>query len=94
MTDEYPHEQDLPENVAELDIITSNDIDPVKLLRDAYKADLEDVVIVGMGKDGVEYFASSVSDAAGAMFYLQRGIHKLNHIMDDIAAGDIKLGKP
>ena len=69
-------------NVEILDAVTSLDISPVAVLAGARNANLEFVVIVGMNKDGSEYFASSVSDAAAGIYYLQRGIHKLNKIVD------------
>jgi hypothetical protein len=69
-------------NVEQWDGVTSNSIDPVAILAGAHNAGLESVVVVGMRKDGTEYFASSEADAAESMFYLQRGIYKLNRIVD------------
>lgn len=69
-------------NVAQWDGITSNSLDPATVLAGAHNADLESVVIVGMQKDGREYFASSDADAGISIYYLQRGIHKLNRIVD------------
>lgn len=69
-------------NVEQWDGVTSNSIDPVSILAGAHNAGLESVVVVGMKKDGSEYFASSEADAAESMFYLQRGIYKLNKIID------------
>lgn len=90
---EYPHEQPLPDNVVPLNIVTLNDVDPVAILRGAYEADLVDLVIVGVRKDGVEFFASSAADGAEAMYHLQRGIHKLNNIIDGEVAGVDNLGR-
>lgn len=69
-------------NVETLKVVTKLDIDPLSVIAGAHGADLDEVVIVGRRKDGSEYFASSVSDAAPSMYHLQRGIYKLNRIMD------------
>jgi len=69
-------------NVEQWDGVTSNSISPTTILAGAHNADLEIVCIVGMKKDGTEYFASSHADAAESMFYLQRGIYKLNKVVD------------
>ena len=69
-------------NVEQWDGVTSLSISPATILVGTHNADLECVVVVGMTKDGAEYFASSHSDAAESIFYLQRGIHKLNRIID------------
>lgn len=69
-------------NVEVLGVTTSLDISPITVLAGAHDAGLVEVVVVGMREDGREYFASSISDAAPAVYYLQRGIHKLNKIVD------------
>lgn len=69
--------------VLPLNIVTSRDVDPIGVIAGAYNAGLEEVVIVGRTKDGREYFASSIADAAPAVYYLQRGIHRLNKIIDE-----------
>ena len=70
-------------NVKRLGGVTSNDIDPVAILADAHNTDLAIVVVVGIRKDGREFFASSCADAAEGMYHLQRGIYKLNKIVDE-----------
>lgn len=69
-------------NVRQLDTVTSLDIPPVSVLADAYNADLECVVVIGITKDGREYFASSVSDAAEGVYYAMRAVHNLNKVVD------------
>lgn len=69
-------------NVEHLGLITSLDISATSVLAGAYNSRLRDVVIVGLKEDGTEYFASNVSDAAPSMYYLQRGIYKLNKVVD------------
>lgn len=75
-------------NVQVLGGVTSNDIDPTAILAGAHNAELDIVVVVGLRKDGREYFASSCADAAEGMYHLQRGIYKLNRIVDEIADDD------
>lgn len=82
-------------NVEVLQGVTSLDINPTVALAGAHAADLEIVVIVGMDKNGREYFSSSVADAAEGMYYLQRGIHKLNKVVDgDYEDDQIGPGRP
>jgi len=69
-------------NVAQIDVVTSLDIDPVAVLAGAHNVGLSEVVIVGFTDDGKEYFASSISDAGQSMYHLQRGIYRLNKTMD------------
>lgn len=69
-------------NVAQIDVVTSLDIDPVAVLAGAHNVGLAEVVIVGFTEDGKEYFASSISDAGQSMYHLQRGIYRLNKTMD------------
>lgn len=70
------------DNVHTLGVVTSHSISPTTVLAAAHNSDLEYVVVLGMTKDGDEYFASSVSDAAESMYACQRGIYKLNKIVD------------
>lgn len=90
---EYPHEKPLPENVVPLSIVTLNDVDIVSILRDAFDADLEEVVIVGMKKDGSEYFAASCADAAPSIYHLMRAVHKLNCVIDEGVKGEDNFGR-
>jgi len=69
-------------NVEQLNVVTSLDISPTSMLAKAHNAGLKEVVIVGMKEDGTEFFAASVSDAADSMYHLQRGIYKLNKIVE------------
>lgn len=73
-----------PRNVVRLPVITTLDVDPDVVLLGAM-GQLECVVVVGYtkGEDGVEFFASSVADAGTAAWLLQRGIWKLNKIVEE-----------
>lgn len=62
---------------------TTLDLPPERLLQKALEADLGAVVIFGTDKYGGEYFASSLGETAQTMYYLQRGIHRLNQMADD-----------
>lgn len=62
--------------------VTTLDCDPDRVLESAI-GQLECVVIVGVAKDGSEYFASSVADGADTLWHLQRAIHKLMKIADE-----------
>lgn len=64
---------------------TKLDLPAERVLQRAIDADLDGVVIVGYGKDGQEYFASTWADAAQASWHLQRGIFKLNEMVDRVA---------
>lgn len=75
-------------NVEPLAIVTSHDLPPASMLAKAHNADLETVVIVGYTKEGSEFFASSCADAAEGMYHLQRGIYKLNKIVDGTDEAD------
>jgi hypothetical protein len=61
----------MTDNVIPFGGITRLDIDPDRVLSSAV-GKLECVVVVGLGKDGEEYFASSMADGADALWYLER----------------------
>lgn len=63
-------------DIIELDVETILDIPPDKVL-DGAKAQLQQVVIVGMTVDGAEYFASSTSYLPDVLWALQRAATKL-----------------
>jgi hypothetical protein len=75
-------------NVEPLNVVTTHNISATTVLAGAHNADLKEVVIVGMRHDGTEYFASNVSDAAPSMYHLQRGIYKLNRVVDGEYEGE------
>ena len=75
------------DNVVPFNGITSINTDPNLVLNIALKAGLKEVVIVGYDDDGTEYFASSLSDAAGALWHLERGKHSLMKLVDDNMEG-------
>lgn len=70
-------------NVIPFTGITKLDTDPDQVLQHAI-GKLDDCVIVGYGKDGSFYFASTKSDAAEAVWRLERGKHELMKMVDDL----------
>ncbi len=71
-------------NVVELGTATRLDIPAEKVLKSALDRDLKSIVIVGIDKDGNEYFASTMADGGDCIYWLQRGIWRLNKIADKI----------
>ena len=71
--------------IVDIGCITKLDTPPKRILELAQEKDLEIVIIVGLTKDGNEYFASSCPDGGTAIYWLQRGIWSLNKIADQIA---------
>ena len=78
----YPHEQSLPENVAELPVETSHDIPPETILRRAFDWKLDEMVVCGIDVEGNEYVLHTSTDPAICVWHLQRAIHILNLRMD------------
>lgn len=81
---EYPHEQPRPENVVNHPARAYQDIPVVDILRGAYRAELHDIVVVGVKDTGVEFLSTSMADTSLAIYRLQRAIHTLNMIMDQL----------
>jgi hypothetical protein len=57
--------------VVDLDVVTTLDLDPDRIL-DRAKGQLETVIIIGVDEDGDEYFASSVADGGSALWMMER----------------------
>jgi hypothetical protein len=57
--------------VVDLPVITTLDLDPDRLLQKAI-GKLDRVIIIGVDKDGYEYFASSVSDGGSIVWDIER----------------------
>jgi hypothetical protein len=52
-----------------------------EILKQAIKDELTDLVLVGMDKDGYEYFAAHVGSLAEGYFLLSRA---RNHMMEEV----------
>jgi len=83
----YPHEVPRPENVVLHPKRSQMDLPIQDVLRAAHRADLAECVIVGRTKDGQEYFASSIVDTARVIFWLTRGAHVFNMLIDEVTMG-------
>ena len=66
--------------------ITRFDLNADDVLQEAI-GQLDEVVICGIGKDGRQYFASSVADGADALWHLERAKHALMKITDELEHG-------
>lgn len=62
----------MSDNVITLPVVSRLNSDPSRVIEDAIKAELTDIVICGYTKDGVEYFASSIADGADVLWLLER----------------------
>ena len=71
------------ENVVPLDIVSSHDIDPQRVLVNALNKRLTNVVVLGYRADGDEFFATSYADGANLLWLLKRGEHRLMQIIDE-----------
>lgn len=63
--------------IVELDVVTSLDLPPERILRKAAEAGLTEVIVVGLCEDGSEYFGSSVADGADVVWHLERAKWRL-----------------
>lgn len=67
--------------VVELSVITTLPLDPDRLLEKAI-GKLDRVLIIGIDKDGEEYFASSDSDGGTCVWDMERAKLKLLRLVD------------
>lgn len=63
--------------------VTCLDLPADRVLRRALESELDGVIVLGVTKDGDDYFASSWADGAEVVWHLMRGVYKLNKIADD-----------
>ena len=68
--------------VVEFDGLTTLSLDPDRLLQEAM-GQLQRVIIIGIDKEGEEYFASSEPDGGTAVWDLERAKLKLLRLADD-----------
>lgn len=59
-----------------------------RIIERASEVDLEEIVVVGCGKDGGFYFAASRADAGDVLWALERAKHKLMMITDKLENGE------
>ena len=70
-------------NVVDLPVITSLPIDTKRVLAKAVEREFERVIIIGVTKEGDEYFASSEPDGGTILWDMERVRHALMKIADD-----------
>lgn len=68
-------------NVVDLNVITTLPLDPDRVLQGAV-GKLDRVIVIGIDKDGEEYFASSEADGGTAVWDLERAKIKLLRCAD------------
>jgi hypothetical protein len=64
-------------DVVELDVVTSLDLPPERILNKALEKDLAGVIVVGTDKDGEFYFASSYAAGPEVLWLLEGAKMKL-----------------
>lgn len=69
------------DNVVDLNVITTLPLDPDRVLSKAL-GKLERVMVIGIDKDGEEYFASSESDGGTCIWDMERAKLKLLRLVD------------
>lgn len=74
------------DNVTPFSGVTRLDMAPDTILG-AASGQLESCVVVGFTKDGEFYFASSLADAAEAIFLFERAKYRLMQTVDDLESG-------
>ena len=84
----YPYEVPLPENVTVLPGVTSHDLTAQEILRNAFDANMTEMVICGIDEDGKEHLLRTNADLAPAAFHLQRAMHNLNRMHDSVLLED------
>lgn len=67
----------MSENVVEFDGVTRLDTPPTKVLAKAAGKALQEVVVIGFGKDGDFYFASSKPDGPSVLWVMELAKKKL-----------------
>lgn len=73
----------MSDNVIDLPVITTLDLDPKRVLARASERSWQRVIVVGVTVDGAEFFASSASDGGTCLWDLERAKHKLIMVADD-----------
>lgn len=69
-------------DVVDLPVITTLDLDPDRVLQKAIGR-MSRVVVIGIDKDGEEYFASSVADGGTVVWDMERAKLKLLRLPDE-----------
>lgn len=70
------------DKVTILRCITTLDLPPERVLKDALEQDLQGVVVLGYRKDGSELFCSSYADGGTVVWMMERAKRKLLELAD------------
>jgi len=65
------------DNVVEFNGVTTLDLTPDRVIKEALKAKMTEVVIVGFDEDGEFYFASSQADGGNVIYHLEMAKYHL-----------------
>lgn len=68
--------------VVDLNCVTRLPLDPDKILRSAI-GELDRVVVIGVTKDGDEYFSSSEADGGSIIWDIERAKLRLLRVVDE-----------
>lgn len=71
--------------VVDLDVVTTLEYPPKKILKRALDEDLATVVVIGYTKDGEEYFSSSIPDSAEVTYMMERAKWNLFQEVDNMS---------
>ena len=71
-------------DIVDLPVVTRLDLDPERILRAALDAGMTEVVVIGVDRDGLEYFAASQSGGPDVLWHIERARHKLMQVVDQI----------
>lgn len=71
------------DNVVELDVVSTLDLPPERILRKAQEAGLTGCIVIGLTEEGEEYFASSWADGGDVLWYMERAKLNLLRLCDE-----------
>ena len=66
--------------VSVLSVITTLDVDSQRVLQAALDAEVKEVVVIGLSKDGDFYFASSQASGPEVLWVLEKAKNKLLNV--------------
>lgn len=71
------------DNVLKFSGITTRDLPPELILREAAKVKFQRVLVIGVTEDGKEYHTSSAADGGTVLWDMERVRHRLMKMSDD-----------
>ena len=76
------------DNVVPFTGITTLNVDPAQVMREAAKVEFSHILILGFTKDGEEFMSCSNPDGSMALWLAERMKHKLMRITDEMLESD------